>query len=185
MRDALRPAAFNMECARAGCFAVVQTVHGTPPGYLGNAATIQKPWRTFEALGRYWRRDSANVHRGAHVLSERATAFCETVRGKLQEFRSARPTQDVAFVHGTTEAINLAARKWGRSGLCADDGVAIVESEHHSNIVPRQMLCIQAGAKLRVVPDTVRAPFALYRTGGKPMHRRRACTGKRRCSDDR
>lgn len=140
---------------RRGEFPILhQLVRGKPLVYLDNAATTQKPQVVIDALDHYYRMDNANVHRGVHVLSERATAGYEGARGKAREFLNARSTKEIIFVRGTTEGINLVASSWGRANLCAGDEVLITEMEHHSNIVPWQLLCQQLGAKLKVVPIT-------------------------------
>jgi cysteine desulfurase / selenocysteine lyase len=129
-----------------------QNVHGKPLVYLDNAATTQKPRAVTEAIEHYYRHDNANVHRGVHTLSERATAGYEGARAKARDFLNARSTKEIVFVRGATEAINLVAATWGRANIREGDEVLITEMEHHSNIVPWQFLCQQAGAKLRVVP---------------------------------
>ena len=129
-----------------------QTVHGKPLVYLDNAATAQKPQVVIDALTRYYTRDNANIHRGLHELSERATAAYEESRGKLRRFLNAAEDREIVFVRGTTEAINLVAQTYGRAHLAAGDEVLITAMEHHSNIVPWQMLCEEKGARLRVAP---------------------------------
>ena len=152
MRGAARVDMLDVQRVRADFPALHQTVHGRPLVYLDNAATTQKPRQVIEALDRYYRSDNANVHRGVHALSERATAAYEAAREKVREFLNARWAQEIVFVRGTTEGINLVAQSWGRRNLRPDDEVIITETEHHSNIVPWQMLCGQTGAQLRVVP---------------------------------
>ncbi|MHB8255830.1 MAG: SufS family cysteine desulfurase [Acidiferrobacterales bacterium] len=152
MHSAARADVLDVERVRADFPALHQTVHGQPLVYLDNAATTQKPRQVIEALDRYYRSDNANVHRGVHALSERATAAYEAAREKVREFLNAQSAQEIVFVRGTTEAINLVAQSWGRTNLRPDDEVVITETEHHSNIVPWQMLCGQTGAQLRVVP---------------------------------
>jgi len=131
-----------------------QKVRGKPLAYLDNAATTQKPKAVIDALDHYYRADNANVHRGVHLLSERATAGYEGARVKIKEFLNARSHKEIIFVRGTTEAINLVASTFGRANVRAGDEVLITEMEHHSNIVPWQLLCEQVGAKLKVVPIT-------------------------------
>ena len=150
--SAARVDALDVQRVRADFPALHQTVHGQPLVYLDNAATTQKPRQVIETLDRYYRSDNANVHRGVHALSERATAAYETAREKVREFLNAPSVQEIVFVRGTTEGINLVAQSWGRTNLCHDDEVVITETEHHSNIVPWQMLCGQTGAQLRIVP---------------------------------
>jgi cysteine desulfurase/selenocysteine lyase len=129
-----------------------QEIHGRPLVYLDNAATSQKPRVVLEALDRYYRRDNANVHRGVHSLSERATEAYENAREKVRAFINAGSTSEIVFVRGTTEAINLVAQSWGRPQLKKGDEILISEMEHHSNIVPWQLLCRQTGAILKVAP---------------------------------
>jgi len=129
-----------------------QTVHGKPLVYLDNAATAQKPQAVIDALTRYYTHDNANIHRGLHELSERATAAYEATRGKLRRFLNAAEDREIVFVRGTTEAINLVAQTYGRAHLAAGDEVLLTAMEHHSNIVPWQMLCEEKGARLRVAP---------------------------------
>lgn len=129
-----------------------QQVRGKPLVYLDNAATTQKPKTVIEALEHYYRTDNANVHRGVHTLSERATAAYEGARRKVRDFLNARSDKEIVFVRGATEAINLVAQSWGRANVHSGDEVLITEMEHHSNIVPWQILCEQAGAKLVVAP---------------------------------
>jgi cysteine desulfurase / selenocysteine lyase len=127
-------------------------VHGKSLVYLDNGASSQKPQRVIETLSRYYREENANIHRGVHYLSERATAEYEDARKKIQSFINAGHKEEIVFVRGTTEAINLVAQSYGRSSLRAGDEIIISAMEHHSNIVPWQMLCEQTGARLRVVP---------------------------------
>jgi len=129
-----------------------QQVRGKPLVYLDNAATTQKPRAVIEALDHYYRFDNANIHRGVHTLSERATVAYERTRETIRDFINARSTKEVVFVRGATEAINLVAQTWGRANVKAGDEILISEMEHHSNIVPWQMLCEQVGAKLKVIP---------------------------------
>ena len=144
--------ALDVDRVRADFPALREMVHGRRLVYLDNAATTHKPNQVIEALDRYYRHDNANVHRGVHVLSERATVAYETAREKVQKFLNAPAAQDLVFVRGATEAINLVAQSWGRTNLRVDDEIVISEIEHHSNIVPWQILCRQTGARLRVIP---------------------------------
>jgi len=130
-----------------------QLVHGKPLAYLDNAATTQKPRSVIEALSRYYATINANVHRGVHTLSERATQAHEDARAKVARFVNADP-REIVFVRGTTEAINLVAQTFGRMRLSPGDEVLVTGMEHHSNIVPWQLVCPQTGAKLRHVPIT-------------------------------
>lgn len=132
--------------------ALGQSVKGKPLVYLDNAATTQKPIQVIEAVSRYYRMDNANIHRGVHELSERATAAYESVREKVKRFINAAETREIVFVRGTTEGINLVAQTFGRSKVRQGDEVLISGLEHHSNIVPWQMLCGEKGASLKVAP---------------------------------
>ena len=127
-------------------------VHGKPLVYLDNASTTQKPKAVLDALARYYAEDNSNIHRGVHLLSERATKAYEDARGRLRRFLNARESREVIFVRGTTEAINLVAQSFGRSRVGAGDEILITAMEHHSNIVPWQILCEEKGARLRVAP---------------------------------
>jgi len=129
-----------------------QRIHGRPLVYLDNAATTQKPRAVIDALRAYYEMDNANVHRGVHQLSERATEAYEEGRRRVRRFLNAAHEREIVFVRGTTEAINLVAMTYGRQAVGAGDEILITGLEHHSNIVPWQMLCEQQGALLRVVP---------------------------------
>src|SRR5207248_19765 len=125
---------------------------GKPLVYLDNAATAQKPRAVIDAISRYYLDDNANVHRGVHLLSERATAAYEGAREKVQRFIHAAHAHEIVFVRGTTEAINLVAQTYGRSRIAGGDEILVTVMEHHSNIVPWQILCEGKGATLRVAP---------------------------------
>lgn len=127
-------------------------VNGRPLIYLDNAATSQKPQPVLDALLRYYTEENANVHRGIHALSAQATEAYEGARAKVRRFINARHDAEIIFVRGTTEAINLVAQTYGRKNLGAGDEILITAMEHHSNIVPWQMLCEERGAKLKVIP---------------------------------
>jgi cysteine desulfurase/selenocysteine lyase len=129
-----------------------QEVHGKPLVYLDNAATAQKPQAVIDALAGYYAMDNANVHRGVHRLSERATEAYEGARGRIRRFLNAAHTREIIFVRGATEGINLVAQTYGRRAVGRGDEIVITALEHHSNIVPWQMLCEEKGATLRVVP---------------------------------
>ncbi len=129
-----------------------QQVHGKPLVYFDNAATSQKPQVVIDTLNRYYATENANIHRGIHFLSELATAEYEESRGKVKRFLNASETREIIFVRGTTEGINLVAQSYGRRFFKEGDEVVISAMEHHSNIVPWQMLCEQVGARLRVIP---------------------------------
>jgi cysteine desulfurase/selenocysteine lyase len=135
--------------------------HGKPLVYLDNAATSQKPLAVIEAEDRYYRAQNANVHRGMHYLSELATTEYEESRKKIQRFLGIPLSCEVIFVRGTTEGINLVAQTYGRQHVGARDEILISAMEHHSNIVPWQMLCEQKGAKLRVAPINDRGELIL------------------------
>jgi cysteine desulfurase/selenocysteine lyase len=120
--------------------------------YLDNAATSQKPKSVIEAIARYYTNDNANIHRGVHQLSERSTQAYEDARIKVQHFLGAADPREIIFVRGATEGINLVAQTYGRKHVAAGDEIVISALEHHSNIVPWQMLCEEKGAKLRVIP---------------------------------
>jgi cysteine desulfurase/selenocysteine lyase len=129
-----------------------QEVHGKPLVYLDSAATSQKPQAVLDALTAYYTTVNANVHRGVHLLSERATAEYEGARARVQRFLGAARPEEIVFVRGTTEGINLVAQTYGRRAVGPGDEVVISALEHHSNIVPWQMLCEERGAVLRVIP---------------------------------
>jgi cysteine desulfurase / selenocysteine lyase len=129
-----------------------QEVNGRPLVYFDNAATSQKPYVVMDALRQFYEMDCANVHRGVHQLSMRASAAFEEVREKVQRFLNAREMREIVFVRGTTEGINLVAATYGRRHVKAGDEILISAMEHHSNIVPWQILCEETGAKLRVAP---------------------------------
>jgi cysteine desulfurase/selenocysteine lyase len=127
-------------------------VHGHPLVYLDNAATTQKPRVVVEALERYYDFYNSNVHRGVHLLSQEATEAYEGAREKVRSFLNAAETEEILFTRGTTESVNLVAQTWGKTNLGSGDEVLITEMEHHSNIVPWQMICEETGATLRVLP---------------------------------
>ncbi|MDX1387979.1 MAG: cysteine desulfurase [Acidobacteriota bacterium] len=136
-------------------FPILRTrVHGKPLVYLDNAATTQKPKVVLDAIQEFYSRDYANVHRGVYDLSERATRAYEDARKKTQQFLNAREPREIVFVRGTTEAVNLVAHSWGLENLGRDDEVLISHMEHHSNIVPWQLVCGLTGARLKVIPIT-------------------------------
>jgi cysteine desulfurase/selenocysteine lyase len=127
-------------------------VNGAPLVYLDNAATTQKPKAVIDAIARFYTRECSSIHRGAYYLSERATASYETSREKVRNFINAHSIQEIVFVRGATEGINLVAHSYGRTHLEPDDEILISAMEHHSNIVPWQMLCNEKHARLRIVP---------------------------------
>ncbi len=131
-----------------------QQVHGKPLIYFDNAATSQKPRAVIDALVRYYERDNANVHRGIHELSNRATAAYEGARARAAKFINARSADEIVFTRGTTEGINLVASSWGAKHLKTGDVILLTEMEHHSNLVPWQLLAQRTGAKIAYVPVT-------------------------------
>ena len=147
-----KAAPFDVERIRADFPALHQEIDGKPLVYLDNAATSQKPEAVLDAIDGFYRRDCANIHRGVHRLSMRATEAYEAARDKMQRFLGARSRKEIIFLRGTTEAINLVAHSWAAPRLEAGDEVVLSYLEHHSNIVPWQMLCERKGAKLRVAP---------------------------------
>jgi cysteine desulfurase/selenocysteine lyase len=131
-----------------------ETVHGKPLVYLDNANTTQKPTSVLEALTHYYEHDNANIHRATHLLSERATKAYEGARDKVRRFINARETAEVIYTRGCTDGLNLIANSFARPRLKPGDEVLVSWMEHHSNIVPWQMVCEQTGATLKVVPIT-------------------------------
>jgi cysteine desulfurase/selenocysteine lyase len=131
-----------------------QQVHGQPLIYFDNAATSQKPRAVIDALVHYYEHDNANVHRGIHELSNRATAGYEAARTRAAKFINARSAEEIIFTRGTTEGINLVASSWGTKNLKSGDVILLTEMEHHSNLVPWQLLAQRTGAKLAYVPIT-------------------------------
>jgi cysteine desulfurase / selenocysteine lyase len=150
-RGSLR-SGLDVEAIRKDFPILARKVHGRPLVYLDNGATSQKPQAVIDAVSRYYAEENSNIHRGVHYLSERATAAYEEAREKIKRFINAPKTQEIIFVRGTTEAINLVAQSYGRAFLKAGDEIIVSAMEHHSNIVPWQMLCEQVGARLRVIP---------------------------------
>jgi cysteine desulfurase/selenocysteine lyase len=144
--------AYDVQKIRADFPILRQMVHGKPLVYLDNAATTQKPQAVINALVDYYRHDNSNVHRGVHLLSERATEAYEKSRVSVQKFLNAADHSEIIFVRGTTEAINLVAQTYGRKNVGEGDEIVITAMEHHSNIVPWQMLCEEKRAVLRVAP---------------------------------
>jgi cysteine desulfurase/selenocysteine lyase len=131
---------------------LAQSIHGKPLVYLDNAATTQKPHTVIDCISKVYEHDYANIHRGVHTLSQRATELFEGAREKVRSFINARHSREIIFTRGTTEAINLVAQSYGRPHLRSGDEILITAMEHHSNIVPWQMLCEQTGAVLKVAP---------------------------------
>jgi cysteine desulfurase/selenocysteine lyase len=133
---------------------LAQEVHGKPLVYFDNAATSQKPRQVIEAISRYYEHDNSNVHRGIHELSNRATTAYENARARAAQFINAAKPCEIIFTRGTTEGINLVAHAWGSQNVKAGDVILLTEMEHHSNIVPWQLLARRTGASLRYVPIT-------------------------------
>ncbi|HUK67096.1 MAG TPA: cysteine desulfurase [Anaeromyxobacteraceae bacterium] len=144
--------AFDVERVRCEFPILARPVRGRPLVYLDSAATTQKPRPVVEAMARFFDQENANVHRGVHFLSERATEAYEGARERVRRFLNARQASEIVFVRGTTEALNLVAFTFGRLKVRAGDEVLVTAMEHHSNIVPWQMLCEQQGARLTVAP---------------------------------
>jgi cysteine desulfurase/selenocysteine lyase len=134
--------------------ALAQEINGHPLVYFDNAATTQKPRAVLDAIQNYYEHDNANVHRGIHELSNRATATYEGARDRVAQFINAPAREDIIFTRGTTEAINLVAATWGAANLGAGDVILLTELEHHSNLVPWQLLAERTGAQLRFIPVT-------------------------------
>ena len=153
--------ALDVEAVRADFPILSRRIHGKPLAYLDNAATTQKPVQVIETMDRYYREYNANIHRGVHTLSAEATAAYEAARIKVRDFLNAGSEKEIIFVRGATEAINLVAQTLGRSTLKAGDEIIISTMEHHSNIVPWQILCEQTGAVLRVIPINDRGELIL------------------------
>ena len=143
---------FDAKKARQDFPILATTVHNKPLIYLDNAATTQKPQVVIDTLTEYYTHTNANIHRGVHRLSELASEQYEAVRGTVRQWMNAASEQEIIFVRGTTEAINLVAQTFGRKNISAGDEVVISAMEHHSNIVPWQMVCEEKSAVLRVIP---------------------------------
>jgi len=150
--SAQRTTALDVAAVRQDFPILRQRVHGKPLVYLDNAATTQKPQSVIDRLVRYYTEDNGNVHRGVHWLSERATDAYEEARDTVRRFLNAAESREIVFVRGSTEAINLVAQTYGRAHVGAGDEIVISTLEHHSNIVPWQLLCEETGARLRVIP---------------------------------
>ncbi|HXR08324.1 MAG TPA: cysteine desulfurase [Candidatus Acidoferrum sp.] len=144
----------SLDDARADFPILDQKVHGHPLVYLDNAATAQKPRAVMDALSRFYEHDNANVHRGIHELSRRSTEAYEAARARAARFLNARQSAEIIFTRGATEGINLVAHTWGAKNLLPCDSILLTEMEHHSNIVPWQMLAQRTGATLAYLPIT-------------------------------
>jgi cysteine desulfurase/selenocysteine lyase len=143
---------FDVQRVRAEFPILNRAVNGRPLVYLDSAATSQKPRTVLEAITRYYECDNANIHRGVHYLSQRATEGYEAARETVRQFVNAADASGIIFVRGATEGINLVAQSYGRTHVRSGDEVLVTALEHHSNIVPWQLLCEEKGARLRVVP---------------------------------
>jgi cysteine desulfurase/selenocysteine lyase len=157
---------FDVDAVRRDFPILAQSVNGKPLVYLDNAASSQRPHAVIDAISHYYEHDHANVHRGVHVLSQRATDAYEGSREVIRRFIHAADTKEIVFTRGTTEAVNLVAQSFLRPTLAAGDEILISALEHHANIVPWQLLCEQTGAKLRVIPIDQRGviDFAAFDT---------------------
>jgi cysteine desulfurase/selenocysteine lyase len=142
----------DIEKIRADFPILHQQVNGKPLVYLDNGATTQKPQVVIDAIADYYRTTNSNVHRGAHTLSDQATQMFENARTTLQKFLNAKKSEEIIWTRGTTDAINLVAQTWVRSNIKVGDEIIISGMEHHSNIVPWQMVCEQTGAILKIIP---------------------------------
>ena len=142
---------YDVDRLRADFPALDQEVNGKALAYLDNAASTQKPQAVLDALSQIYERDYSNIHRGVHQLSVRATTAYEEARSAVKRFLGAADEREIVFVRGATEAINLVAQTWGRANIEAGDEILITAMEHHSNIVPWQLLCASLGATLQVV----------------------------------
>lgn len=158
------PTKFPVESIRKDFPILKETVNGKSLIWLDNAATTQKPVSVIERLKHYYLHENSNVHRGAHTLAARATDTFEEARDTARRFLNAASAKEIIFVRGTTEAVNLVARTYGRMNIKEHDEILVSHLEHHSNIVPWQMLCEETGAKLRVIPvdDTGQVDLVQY-----------------------
>jgi len=152
---------FDVDAIREDFPVLRQTVHGKPLVYLDSAATAQKPSAVVDAIRHFHEVDCANIHRGVHELSQRSTAAYEETRAKVRKFLHAKKNEELIFVRGTTEGINLVSSSWGRKFVKEGDEIVISAMEHHSNIVPWQMLCEEKNAKLRVIPMNQRGELLM------------------------
>ena len=144
--------AFDVAQVRKDFPILSQMVNGKPLVYMDNASTTQKPQAVIDTLVKYYSAENANIHRGVHTLSQQATDLYEEARTKVREFINAASDHEIIFVRGTTEGINLVAQTFARSRIGEGDEIIVTAMEHHSNIVPWQILCQERSAVLRVVP---------------------------------
>jgi cysteine desulfurase/selenocysteine lyase len=161
VENAPRPAGFDVEQVRLDFPVLHQKVHGKPLVYLDNAATTQKPRAVIDATTHYYETDNANIHRGVHALSERATREYEEARVRVAKFLNAPDPRSIVFTRNSTEGINLVAQTFGRQRVSAGDEIILSAIEHHSNIVPWQLLAAEKGAKIRVIPVDDRGDLVL------------------------
>jgi cysteine desulfurase/selenocysteine lyase len=154
---------FDLAGVRAEFPALNQRVHGRPLIWMDNAATTQKPRCVIDTVAQFYARDNSNIHRGAHALAARATETYEGAREKVRALLGATRTEEIVFLRGTTEAINLVAQSWGGANVGPGDEIVLTTMEHHANIVPWQMLCERTGAHLRVAPIDDRGEVILER----------------------
>ena len=155
------PGPFDAHAVKADVPILHQDVNGKQLVWLDNAATTQKPNAVIQRVTRYYETENSNVHRGAHTLAARATDAYESARAEVRRFLNASSTEEIVWVRGTTEGINLVAQSWGRRNLLPGDEVVITHLEHHANIVPWQMICAERDAKLRVAPVDDRGSIIL------------------------
>lgn len=159
--EALTDIKFDVQKIRKDFPILFQEVNGNPLIYLDNAATSQKPKVVIDALQQYYTQNNANIHRGAHYLAAKSTEDYENTRKTIAKFLNAQNEREIIFTRGVTEAVNLLASTWGRQNIQKDDEIIISTMEHHSNIVPWQMLCQEKGAKLKIIPITTTGEIIL------------------------
>lgn len=159
MESVLNKKALDVQAVREQFPILKRLVKGYPLVYLDNAATSQKPKVVIDALTEYYSNYNANIHRGIHTLAEEATAAYEQTRETVRQFLGADSTEEIIFTRGTTEGINLVAYSWGRTKLKAGDEIILSSLEHHSNMVPWQMIAEQTGAKVKIVPISDEGEF--------------------------
>ena len=154
MKTAVPERRVDFAAIRADFPILKQKIRGKPLIYLDSTATTQKPHQVLEAQDHYYRTYNANIHRGVAQIAEEAAARYEEARKKVARFVNARSTREVVFTRGTTESVNLVAYSWGRQNIGPGDVIVLTEMEHHSNLVPWQILAQERGAKLRFIPIT-------------------------------
>ena len=142
----------NVDKIRTDFPLLYQNINGNELVYLDNAATTQKPKVVVDAIAQYYSEYNSNIHRGVHSLSQKATSEFENARQVVQQFIGAEHSHEIIFTSGTTGSVNLVASAWGRQNISAGDEVLISAMEHHSNIVPWQMVCGEKGAHLKIIP---------------------------------